>query len=92
MTVAAPFYTNVTQKGQVTLPVEYRQVAGIAARDKVAITLENGQISIRPVKSLDHFYGKIKPSRNNNRSTFNIDSSRKHLEENYLDEDSKNRK
>ncbi len=54
--------TTVTKKGQVTIPVEIRHSLGLVAGDKVAFVVEQGEVKVRPVKSiLDRSFGAVKP-------------------------------
>lgn len=45
------FVTTVTQKGQVTIPVDIRKALKLKARDKVKFTLLDGEVRLRAVKS-----------------------------------------
>lgn len=76
-----PFYTNVTQKGQVTLPVELRTEAGIATRAKVAVSIRDDEIVIKPIKSIADFYGKYKLKKQPR--NYNIDRVRDFMINNY---------
>lgn len=40
--------SNVTRKGQVTIPAEVRRHLGVSTPDKVAFVLEDGGVRIRP--------------------------------------------
>jgi len=56
--------TTVSQKGQVTIPVEIRHSLGLVAGDKVAFVLDQGEVKVKPVKSvLDKSFGAVKPRR-----------------------------
>ncbi|HEX9988847.1 MAG TPA: AbrB/MazE/SpoVT family DNA-binding domain-containing protein [Chloroflexia bacterium] len=62
------FFTSVTRKGQVTLPVEIRRLLGIRAGDKVALSLiteaESGepQVIVKPVRSVAEMtFGAVPP-------------------------------
>ena len=39
-------HASVTSKGQVTIPVEIRQLLGVRARDKVVFQVEDNQVRI----------------------------------------------
>lgn len=53
--------TRLTSKGQVTIPVEIRRVLGLAPRDRVHFSLENGVATVRKVESqLDKIAGSVK--------------------------------
>ena len=47
-----PYLTIVTRKGQITIPAEYRRALGLAEGDKVAVTLEDGQVRVSPYGSV----------------------------------------
>jgi AbrB family looped-hinge helix DNA binding protein len=40
---------TISTKGQLVIPVQMREELGIAAGDRVALTIENGAILLRPV-------------------------------------------
>ena len=40
------FVTSVSPKGQITLPVEVRRLLGVHPKDKVAVTIEDGEVRI----------------------------------------------
>ncbi|PZQ17752.1 MAG: AbrB family transcriptional regulator [Ancylobacter novellus] len=58
----ATFAMTVTSKGQVTLPAEFRQKAGIETGDRIDLVLQrDGQARIRPRKGrLSDLRGLIK--------------------------------
>ncbi len=54
---------TVTSKGQVTIPGELRRALNIKSRDKVAFELVNGEIRLRPAKSIvEATYGAVTPT------------------------------
>ena len=56
--------TTITQRGQVTIPVEVRKMLGVKPRDKVAFTIEDGEVRLAPASfSLESAYGSVKPSK-----------------------------
>jgi antitoxin PrlF len=56
--------TSVTQRGQVTIPAEVRRLLNVKPRDKVAFTIEGGEVKIGAVPfSLESAFGSVKPSR-----------------------------
>ena len=58
------FTTTVTQRSQVTIPAEVRRALGVKPRDKVAFTIEDGQVRLAAASfSLESVYGSVKPSR-----------------------------
>lgn len=58
------FISTITQRGQVTIPTEVRQLLGLKARDKVAFEIDNNQVKLVPAKfTLESAYGSVKPFR-----------------------------
>lgn len=57
------YTATVTQKGQVTIPVEIRKYLGIKPREKVTFTRLNDQVTINPAKDLLQLRGSLKSSR-----------------------------
>ncbi len=58
----AQYTTNVTSKGQVTIPVKLRRALNIKPKDRVAFELIDGEIRLRPAKSvIEANYGAVKP-------------------------------
>ena len=54
--------TTMTQKGQVTIPVEIRHLLGLKAKDKVAFSIDEGNIRLAPAKyTLETVFGIVKP-------------------------------
>ena len=51
--------STVTSKGQVTIPKEIRTFLGILASDKVDFTVENGQVILKPIKTMQHLRGSV---------------------------------
>ncbi|MDE0349597.1 MAG: type II toxin-antitoxin system PrlF family antitoxin [Gammaproteobacteria bacterium] len=57
------FTATVTQRSQVTIPAQVRRVLGIGPRDKVAFTIENDTVRLRPAAfTLESVFGSIGPS------------------------------
>ena len=56
-------YTSVvTQKGQVTIPVEIRRVLGIKANDRVTFIIDQDRVCIEPIaESIETIFGAIEP-------------------------------
>ena len=53
---------TMTQKGQVTIPVEIRHLLGLKAKDKVAFSIDEGNIRLAPAKyTLENVFGVVKP-------------------------------
>ena len=45
------YVSNLTSKGQVTIPVSIRKALGLKPRDKVAFRMENGTVRIQPARA-----------------------------------------
>ena len=45
------YVSNLTSKGQVTIPVSIRKALGLKPRDKVAFRMENGTVRIEPARA-----------------------------------------
>ena len=53
---------TVTQKGQVTIPFEIRNLLGLKTRDKVIFKIDNDNIRLTSAKyTLETAYGAVKP-------------------------------
>jgi len=58
MTYAA----TITQKGQVTIPVDIRNALGLETSDKLLFTIKEKKIVVEPVKNdFMSLYGSLKP-------------------------------
>lgn len=56
------FETSVTEKGQVTIPLEIRRLMGLHPHDKVAFEVEGDVVKIRRASSkLLQGYGAVTP-------------------------------
>src|SRR5215212_3325314 len=44
--------STVTRKGQITIPAEFRKALGLKEGDKVALSLEEGQVRLAPSESV----------------------------------------
>lgn len=56
--------TSLTQKGQVTIPVEIRSRLGLKPKDKVVFELEGEVVKLRPaVSRVAAGYGAVTPRR-----------------------------
>lgn len=51
--------STVTSKGQVTIPKEIRVFLKIEPSDKIDFSVENGQVILKPIKTLQNFRGRI---------------------------------
>jgi AbrB family looped-hinge helix DNA binding protein len=45
------FFSSVSPKGQITLPMEIRRHLGVKPKDKVAVKLEGQEVKLRPLGS-----------------------------------------
>ena len=53
---------TLTQRGQVTVPVEVQRALGIMPRQKVAFTIDGNQVRLAPVAfTLESAYGSVTP-------------------------------
>jgi len=57
------YTTTLTQKGQVTIPIEIRKYLGIQSREKVAFSRLNDQITISPARDFLSLKGSVKSSK-----------------------------
>jgi AbrB family looped-hinge helix DNA binding protein len=54
--------TTMTQRGQITVPAEIRNLLGLKPRDKVAFAVEDGEVRLLPVSStVASAYGSVEP-------------------------------
>src|SRR3990172_7265586 len=54
--------TSLTQRGQVTVPAEVRRLLGLKPRDKVAFTIDDDQVRLRPATfTIDTAFGSVPP-------------------------------
>jgi AbrB family looped-hinge helix DNA binding protein len=51
------FYTNLTQKGQLTIPKELRQLIGAQPKDRMQLTASDREIRIRRVGKIREIAG-----------------------------------
>lgn len=52
--------TTITQKGQVTIPVEIRTRLGLKPKDKVRFELEGDMVKLRPASSrIERHFGAV---------------------------------
>ena len=55
--------STITQRGQVTIPAEIRRLLGLKPKDKVAFTIEDGEVRLAPASfDLASAYGSVKPA------------------------------
>jgi len=72
--------TTVTQKGQVTLPKQFRKKLGIDKYDKVAISATKNHIKIKPTFDILDIAGTFHPRKNKNKSPL---EAREYMESHY---------
>jgi len=72
--------TTVTQKGQVTLPRQFRKKLGIEKYDKVVITASKNHIKIKPTFDILDIAGTFHPRKNKNKSVL---KAREYMETHY---------
>ena len=54
---------TISQRGQVTIPAEALQALGLQPTDKVAFTINDGQVRLIPASfTLESAYGSVQPS------------------------------
>ena len=56
-------YTTITQKGQVTIPIEFRRKLGLVANSKVKISMRFNKVQLQPAVSLDDLFGILKSNK-----------------------------
>lgn len=72
--------TTVTQKGQITLPKQFRQMLGIDKYDKVVIKATKKSIKIKPFEDILDLAGTLQPRKNRNKSAL---EARVYMETHY---------
>lgn len=56
------FVTTLTQRSQVTVPVEVRRVLGLKPRDQVMFEIEGNEVRMKPVEwTVESVAGSVKP-------------------------------
>jgi AbrB family looped-hinge helix DNA binding protein len=56
------FTASVTERGQVTLPVQVRRHLGISKRDKVSFVIEDGRVELRrPRFTIENVFASVEP-------------------------------
>lgn len=52
--------STITQKGQVTIPIEIREQLGLKPKDRVRFDIEDGVVVMKPVESkILTYYGSV---------------------------------
>ena len=54
------FQAKVTSKGQVTLPISYRKLAGVEVGDTLDLIVEDGHTTLRKRRSIDELAGSLR--------------------------------
>lgn len=55
--------TTLTQRGQVTVPAEVRRLLGLKPRDKVAFTIDEDQVRLKPASfTVETAFGSVPPA------------------------------
>jgi AbrB family looped-hinge helix DNA binding protein len=55
-------FSSVSPKGQITLPAEIRRALGIKPKDKVAISLQDGEVRVTPARyTLESVGASVQP-------------------------------
>lgn len=72
--------TTVTQKGQVTLPKQLRDLVGIDKYDKVIVEAGKNHIKIKPTFDLLDIAGTFNPRKNKGKSVL---KAREYMEKHY---------
>lgn len=58
----AMLITTITEKGQVTVPVEVRRLLGVRPRDKISFRIEEGAVKLERVPgTLEAAFGAVRP-------------------------------
>ena len=55
--------TTLTKKGQATIPKRIREYLRIKPNDKIEFTIEEGDVKIKPARSLEANLGRVQPKR-----------------------------
>ena len=53
------FITTITQKGQITIPKEFREAMGLGVENRVRIVLEEGEIKIQKIPDVLELAGRF---------------------------------
>lgn len=72
--------TTVTQKGQITLPKQFRDAFGIGQYDAVIVEKGTDYIKIKPTKDILDLAGTFHPRKNKKKSALD---ARKYMEKHY---------
>jgi antitoxin PrlF len=54
---------TMTKRGQITVPAEVRRLLGIKPRDRVAFSIEDSEVRLRPARfTLESVFGSVEPA------------------------------
>ena len=56
-------YSTVTQKGQVTIPIEFRRKLGIEQKDRLSLSLKGNDIVLTPLPTIRSLAGCLKSNK-----------------------------
>jgi len=56
-------YTTITQKGQVTIPVNFRRKLGIEQKDRLSLSLKGNDIVLTPLPTIRSLAGCLKSNK-----------------------------
>lgn len=74
------YLATVTQKGQVTVPIDYRRLLRLKTNDKVVFEKKGNHVVIAKAKSILDLAGSIKPKKNKGVDPL---EAREYMEKNY---------
>lgn len=57
------YIASITEKGQITLPVEIRRLLRVKAGDQVAFNKKGQEVMIKPAKSFINLKGSVKSTK-----------------------------
>jgi AbrB family looped-hinge helix DNA binding protein len=62
MEVKNLYVLPISQKGQITIPVDVRRLLGVKEQEKIVLQVFDDRVSFKPAKySLEQVFGKVKP-------------------------------
>lgn len=74
------YIATVTQKGQITVPIDYRRFLELETNDKVIFEKKGNHVVIAKAKSVLDLAGSIKPKKNKRVDPLD---AREYMEKNY---------
>jgi AbrB family looped-hinge helix DNA binding protein len=72
--------TTITQKGQVTIPKNIREMVSLGLRSRVYVEPAKGYVKIVPTKDILDMAGSVRPKKNKDKSVL---AARKKMEKSY---------